>query len=241
MNSNYRHLNEEVMAEERPGTWIPDIPLPFYTSVSGLFGIGRKQMYQCGCGAKFDHIGWYREHYRTEQLLEMNAKMARTRDLAKQKALYWRRYAYVIEFGNEDERDDLAELEGPEMHTISEMESLNRELEEIWGRVYLRQNKEANTNVGRMKDETEITDEDPAVAAKDMANKFYSHTNSKGVTYILHSREVSLRGGRMTRIYYFRKDVLHRDVEKELPKGYYVRENPRNGFLTIAKEENRGN
>ena len=234
MQPSYQHLDENTMSEIRPGVWIPSIPLPYYFNKL-LF----KQRFVCGCGEKFDSNAAYEAHVRTEQMLEMNQKMARTRDIAKQKALYWRRYAYVIQYGTIDDREELADLDTPEMHDLGELVELNRELEEIWGQVYLRHNKKSNTNVGRMKDETEITDEDPAVAAKDMADKFYSHTNSKGVTYILHSREVALRGGKMHRIYYFRKDVLHRDVEKELPKGMYVRENPRNGFLTIAREENR--
>ena len=31
----------------------------------------------------------------------------------------------------------------------------------------------------------------------------YSHTNSKGSTYYLHSKDVTLRGGRNQTIYYF--------------------------------------
>ena len=33
----------------------------------------------------------------------------------------------------------------------------------------------------------------------------YSHTNSKGVTYYLHSTEVTLRGGKPQTIYFFAK------------------------------------
>lgn len=227
------HLDENVMSEIRPGVWIPAIPLPMYMHRS-LF----KQSYACFCGEVFNSEAEYREHYRTEQMLEMNRKMARTRDLGKAKALFWRRYAYVIEHGNEDDRDSLDELDGPEMHTVAEMESLNRELEEIWGRVYLRVNKTLNTNVGRMKDETEITDEDPEVAAKDLDDIAYSHTNSKGVTYFLHKKDVSLRGGKIQPIYFFRKSIEtsgRMGTPTQLPEGYSVRENPRNGFLTVSR------
>ena len=31
----------------------------------------------------------------------------------------------------------------------------------------------------------------------------YNHTNSKGVTYYLNSKEVTLRGGKVQRIFYF--------------------------------------
>lgn len=34
----------------------------------------------------------------------------------------------------------------------------------------------------------------------------YSHTNSKGVTYYLHSSDVTLRGGKQQTIYYFVKN-----------------------------------
>jgi hypothetical protein len=34
----------------------------------------------------------------------------------------------------------------------------------------------------------------------------YTHTNSKGKTYHLHSKDVTLKGGRNQTIYYFAKD-----------------------------------
>lgn len=61
----------------------------------------------------------------------------------------------------------------------------------------------------------------------------YTHTNSKGVTYHLNSKEVTLRGGKKQVIYYFSKD--ERDTACELPADKQVVENPRNGFLTIKK------
>ena len=62
----------------------------------------------------------------------------------------------------------------------------------------------------------------------------YSHTNSKGVTYYLHAKDVELRGGRNQRIYFFAKDVRDGAVD-ELPAGYEVVENPRNGFLALKR------
>ena len=35
----------------------------------------------------------------------------------------------------------------------------------------------------------------------------YQHTNSKGKTYFLHSKNVTLRGGRNQTIYYFAKEA----------------------------------
>ncbi len=62
----------------------------------------------------------------------------------------------------------------------------------------------------------------------------YKHTNSKGVTYYLNSKNVVLRGGKEQRIYYFSKDERPEAV-KELPEGMMVNENPRNGFLTVKR------
>lgn len=64
----------------------------------------------------------------------------------------------------------------------------------------------------------------------------YSHTNSKGVTYYLHKKEVTLRGGKLQTIYYFAKDERPEAID-ELPEGYMVVENPRNGFLTLKRKD----
>lgn len=63
----------------------------------------------------------------------------------------------------------------------------------------------------------------------------YDHTNSKGVTYHLNSKEVTLRGGKLQTIYYFSKDVRP-ETTADLPAGFSVNENPRNGFLTIKRD-----
>lgn len=60
----------------------------------------------------------------------------------------------------------------------------------------------------------------------------YTQTNEKGVTYHLNSKQVTLRGGKVQTIYYFSKDA--RPEACELPEGKVVKENPRNGFLTLA-------
>ncbi|HET7673658.1 MAG TPA: hypothetical protein VFK11_04065 [Candidatus Saccharimonadales bacterium] len=62
----------------------------------------------------------------------------------------------------------------------------------------------------------------------------YKHTNSKGVTYYLNSKDVTLRGGKKQTIYYFSKDERP-DTAAELPSGMSVNENPRNGFLTVKR------
>ncbi len=62
----------------------------------------------------------------------------------------------------------------------------------------------------------------------------YKHTNSKGVTYYLNSKEVTLRGGKLQTIYYFSKDERS-ETATDLPAGMEVNENPRNGFLTVKR------
>jgi hypothetical protein len=69
----------------------------------------------------------------------------------------------------------------------------------------------------------------------DIVAMAYKHTNSKGVTYYLNSKDVTLRGGKQQTIYYFSKDERPEAVEK-LPEGMVVNENPRNGFLTVKRK-----
>ncbi|MEV6828714.1 hypothetical protein [Amycolatopsis sp. NPDC051102] len=68
----------------------------------------------------------------------------------------------------------------------------------------------------------------------------YVHTNSKGVRYYLHSAEVTLRGGIPQTIYFFAKDIRQANVKgapSSLPPDRVVKENDRNGFLTISKRK----
>ena len=62
----------------------------------------------------------------------------------------------------------------------------------------------------------------------------YQHVNSKGVTYYLNAKDVTLRGGKQQKIYYFSKD--ERPEATELPSNMEVNENPRNGFLTVKRK-----
>jgi hypothetical protein len=65
----------------------------------------------------------------------------------------------------------------------------------------------------------------------------YSVTNSKGVTYYLHSKEVNLRGGRLQTIYYFAKEVDEENSLDELPSDRQVVENERTGLPMLKKKE----
>ena len=64
----------------------------------------------------------------------------------------------------------------------------------------------------------------------------YSHTNSQGVKYYLHKTDVTLRGGKTQTIYFFAKvEKNAKGTPTDLPAGRVVKENPRNGFLTVSK------
>jgi hypothetical protein len=62
----------------------------------------------------------------------------------------------------------------------------------------------------------------------------YSHVNSKGQTYYLHMRDVTLKGGRVQRIYFFGREVKDGAIDA-LPDGYIVVENPRTGLPILKK------
>jgi hypothetical protein len=62
----------------------------------------------------------------------------------------------------------------------------------------------------------------------------YSQTNSKGQQYFLHMKDVTLKGGRLQRIYFFARDVRDGSVDA-MPAGYVSVENPRTGLLVLKK------
>lgn len=63
----------------------------------------------------------------------------------------------------------------------------------------------------------------------------YQHKNSKGQTYYLHSREVTLRGsGKTQRIFFFARSE-RAGALNDLPVGYKVVENTRTGLPILKK------
>jgi hypothetical protein len=62
----------------------------------------------------------------------------------------------------------------------------------------------------------------------------YAHKNSKGQTYLLHSKDVVLRGGRNQTIYFFAREEKDGAMD-ELPEGYIVVENQRTGLPMLKK------
>ena len=66
----------------------------------------------------------------------------------------------------------------------------------------------------------------------------FSHVNSKGQTYFLHQRDVTLKGGRVQRIYFFAREEKEGVIDA-LPEGYVVVENPRTGLPILKKAANQ--
>lgn len=62
----------------------------------------------------------------------------------------------------------------------------------------------------------------------------YTVTNSKGQTYFLHGKMVTLRGGRKQQIYYFAR-TEKADAMESMPDGYRVTENKRTGLPMLKK------
>lgn len=62
----------------------------------------------------------------------------------------------------------------------------------------------------------------------------FSHTNSKGNTYFLHGKNVTLKGGRQQMIYYFGKEAKEGALDA-VPAGYKIKESSRTGLPILAK------
>jgi len=63
----------------------------------------------------------------------------------------------------------------------------------------------------------------------------YEYKNSKGVTYYLHFKDVTLRGGKKQRIYYFARDVRDGALD-EIPAGKEVMETKRTGMPVLKNK-----
>ena len=65
----------------------------------------------------------------------------------------------------------------------------------------------------------------------------YSVTSKKsGKTYFLHSKEVTLAGGRKQKIFYF-AGAEAKEAINDLPAGYEVIENSRTGLPMLRKKK----
>ena len=63
----------------------------------------------------------------------------------------------------------------------------------------------------------------------------YTFTNSKGVTYYLHFKDVNLKGGRQQRIFFFARDIRDGSLDA-VPDGYKVIETTRTGMPILKKK-----
>jgi hypothetical protein len=55
------------------------------------------------------------------------------------------------------------------------------------------------------------------------------------MTYYLHTRDVTLRGGRTQKIYYFARDIRPGALDS-LPEGYAVQETAKTGMPILRKK-----
>jgi len=62
----------------------------------------------------------------------------------------------------------------------------------------------------------------------------YAYKNSKGQTYILHTKKVTLKNGRIQQIYFFARDERDGALD-EVPAGYKVVETKRTGMPVLKK------
>lgn len=64
----------------------------------------------------------------------------------------------------------------------------------------------------------------------------YSHTNSKGNTYILHGKTSVTSTGKTRTLYYFAKEEKDEGALDAVPAGYMVAET-KTGMLVLKKSE----
>ncbi len=62
----------------------------------------------------------------------------------------------------------------------------------------------------------------------------YSFKNSKGQTYFLHKKDVTLKNGRKQTIYFFARETRSGSLD-EVPAGYKVMETSRTGMPVLKK------
>lgn len=62
----------------------------------------------------------------------------------------------------------------------------------------------------------------------------FSYSNSKGQTYYLHKKDVTLKNGRQQTIYFFAREVRDGSLDA-VPAGYTVVETQRTGMPVLKK------
>lgn len=66
---------------------------------------------------------------------------------------------------------------------------------------------------------------------------FSTQSKKTGETYYLHSKTVTLRGGRQQTIYFFARDVREDGALEEVPAGMMVMENSRTGLPMLKRAD----
>ena len=64
----------------------------------------------------------------------------------------------------------------------------------------------------------------------------FAYENSKGQTYFLHTKVVTLKGGREQKIFYFARQVNPEFALDAVPAAYMVSENKRTGLPLLKKK-----
>ena len=68
-----------------------------------------------------------------------------------------------------------------------------------------------------------------------MAANAFSYTNAKGQVYYLHTKEVTLKNGRVQRIYFFARDVREGSFLEAVPEGMEVMETKRTNMPVLKR------
>ncbi len=63
----------------------------------------------------------------------------------------------------------------------------------------------------------------------------WSFTNSKDVKYYLHAKDVTLKGGRQQKIFYFARDIRPGALDA-VPEGFKVVETAKTGMPILKKK-----
>ncbi len=70
-----------------------------------------------------------------------------------------------------------------------------------------------------------------------MAANAYKYTNSKGQDYFLHAKDVTLKNGRVQRIYFFAREIKAEGALAEIPAGKAVMETARTSMPVLKNAD----
>lgn len=67
----------------------------------------------------------------------------------------------------------------------------------------------------------------------------YKYTNSKGQDYYLHSKDVTLKNGRVQKIYFFAREVKPQGALAAVPAGMEVMETKRTQMPVLKRSDKK--